>query len=253
MSFLDSSAFWGIAGIAVGFLVSAFFFFRGKSKKILKYKVDSISLITESMADIPEIRITLAGQPVQSITSSTIEFTNIGNQNISSDDFANLAPLRISVKNKFFSTSNGYQIISDSPSTALALHGDSQNIISIEFDFLRPKQSFSITLLHEGNLSVDGELKTGKMVNAASIKPLMDRTELSIYGIFAAIGAIFFSTIFFCMFLESEKYSIIEAFSYSITLSLIIIFLISIVILVITFILYLFSNLKDKLKSKFKF
>ena len=144
MPLWESSAFWGIAGIVGGILVSTFFFIRGKSRKILKYEIRSTALITKNMLNIPEISITLAGQPVQSITSSTIKFTNIGNQTITSDDFAKLAPLRISVKNKFFSTVDGFQIASDNPYTAPVLHETNENAIDILFDFLRPKQSISI-------------------------------------------------------------------------------------------------------------
>lgn len=252
MPFWDSSAFWGIAGIVGGILVSTFFFIRGKSKKILKYEIRSTVLITKNMLNIPEISITLAGQPVQSVTSSTIKFTNIGNQAITSDDFAKLAPLRISVKNKFFSMADGFQIVSDNPNTAPVLHETNEKAVVISFDFLRPKQSFSITFLHDGALSADGHLKTGEMIDAASIKPWIDKYDMSVYSKIAIITSFALFCCSFGMLSTSENLSIIKIAAISIGISVITFLLITAAALLLELIWSFCSKIKELLKSKFK-
>lgn len=217
----------------------------------MKYEIRSTLLITKNMLNIPEISITLAGQPVQSVTSSTIKFTNIGNQEITSDDFAKLAPLRISVKNKFFSMADGFQIVSDSPYTAPVLHETNEKAVVISFDFLRPKQSFSITFLHDGALSADGHLKTGEMIDAASIKPWIDKYNMSVYSKMGIIPS--FATFCYCLgIFTSENLSKIKIAAISIGMSVITFLLFTASALLYELIWSFCSKIKELLKSKFK-
>lgn len=163
MMLWESSAFWGIAGIIGGIVVATFFFVVQRKIKILEYQVDSTKLITDEMINIPGIKITLDSQPVRNLTSTTIKFTNSGNQTITSDDFATLAPLGISVTGRFFNIQHGYHTTSDNPNSIPFVKTLDDKTVNIEFDFLKQKQSCSITILHDGALSVLGELKSGKI------------------------------------------------------------------------------------------
>lgn len=162
MPFWESSLFWGIAGIVAGFVVATFFFLIGKNKKILEYQVTSTNLITKDMAEIPGINITLDGQPVANLISSTVKFMNAGNQTIVPDDFATLEPLGIGVEKHLLSLQHGYHISSDNPNSCPLIKAIDDKTINIEFDFLKPKQSFLVTVLHDGDISIFGELKAGK-------------------------------------------------------------------------------------------
>lgn len=161
MSFLESSAFWGIAGIVIGAIIATFFFYIGKSKKIIEYQVISTNLITKDMTNIPGISIVLDGKPIEDLVSTTIKFINSGNQTIYPNNFATLEPLGATVSGQFLNIHN-YQAISDNPNSCPYVTFVNGNTVSIEFDFLKPKQSITVTLWHSGSITVLGELKSGK-------------------------------------------------------------------------------------------
>lgn len=162
MEFSQSDIFLTITSALIGAIISAIFFILGKNKKLLEYQIASVNLITEEMTNIPGISIMLDGEPIKNLIATTIKFINSGNQTICPDDFAKLEPLSTVVTDQFLSTENGYQINCDNPNSCPSIKIIGDNTANIEFDFLKPKQSFTITLWHSGNLSVLGELKTGK-------------------------------------------------------------------------------------------
>ena len=158
----SSSDLLGIAGLVVGLIgisVSVFLYFRSKNKKILEYRIDSTQLITESMTHIPNLKVIIGDQPVETLISTTIEFVNSGNQSIVASDFAIKEPLGISTTGHLHS----YDVFTDNPNSLPSLQTVNDNNFSNAFVFLKEKQTFSITLLHDGNLTVLGELKTGKI------------------------------------------------------------------------------------------
>lgn len=179
MLFLTTLDFWSVGGFLIGILsliIAIVFYFRGKIKKTLKYEITTTELITNDMANIPGISITLEGKSVYSVSSSIIKFTNVGNQTIVMEDFAKLSPLQLSAKNQFYSVGES-RIAVDNPNTAPVLYQTSENTVEIKFDFLRSKQSFAVLLVHDGALSVQGELKVGKIVSTISTESLNDKAE----------------------------------------------------------------------------
>lgn len=187
MPLFESFDLWSIGGFAVGIvgiILAIVFYFRGKNRKILEYEMHSTNLITEDMANIPGISISLNGQPVSNLISTTIRFINTGNQTILSDDFATLEPLGILAERQFFNTNQGISVYSDNPNSiphikTMNTNGNNQYI---EVEFIKPKESISITLLHDGPLTISGDLKSGKKVQERShtSKPTL------IYSIIAA-------------------------------------------------------------------
>lgn len=161
MSFLESSSFWSIALSVIGILVSFLFFYLSTNRKKLGYRKESTKLITKNMADNSEIGIMLNGQRIENIVSSTVKFINTGNQTIMSDDFATLEPLGISVSGRFFNTSQTLNLDSNNPNLSSSVEIVDEKNIRIEFDFLKPKQYISVKLLHDGELTILGELKSG--------------------------------------------------------------------------------------------
>ena len=162
MPFWESSIFWGIAGIVAGIIVATFFFLIGQNKKLLEYQVITANLVTKDITNIPGISIMLDGEPLEDLVSTTIKFTNSGNQTIVPDDFATLEPLGATVTGQFLSAKHGYQVSCDNPNSCPYIKIINDNTANIDFDFLKPKQSFTITLWHSGILSVLGELKAGR-------------------------------------------------------------------------------------------
>ena len=154
----DSSAFWGIAGIVVGIIVATFFFLIGKNKKILEYQITSFSLISKELSNIPSINVTFHEQPVKSLISTAIQFTNVGNQTIVSSDFASMDSLSVHIDHLY-----GYNVTADNKNLLPLIKSIDDNVIDIKFEFLKPNQSFTVKILHDGDVGVFGELKTGKI------------------------------------------------------------------------------------------
>ena len=161
MPFWESSLFWGIVGLVGGLAVAVFFFILGKSRRVLGYDITSTPLVTEKMTDIPGLSVTLDGRPVQNLTSTTVKFTNEGNQTITLSDFAAREPLSISFSGGLLNTWYGHFVSSQNPNSTPTLEIIDDTTMNVEFDFLKPKQAFAVTLLHDGEFSVAGELKSG--------------------------------------------------------------------------------------------
>lgn len=163
MSFWESSVFWGIAGIIGGFIVAAFFFYVGKAKKSLVYQISTSALITDEINSTPGLKISVGNEPAINVSSTTITFINGGNQTINSSDFATLSPLQIITSEHFFNAENIDVSYIKTRNKALnpRIRVVEKNKIIVEFEYLKPKQEFEITVLHDGELSVSGDLKTG--------------------------------------------------------------------------------------------
>lgn len=165
MPLWKSDTFWGIVGFAVGIvglLMAIIFYYLGKTRKILEYSILSTRLITEEMAKIPGLTVSIYDQPVRNLISTTLRINNAGNQTVLGADFAALAPLTAKVTGYFLDTQYGYHISTSNPNSGLSIKQIKGDTVHIEFDFLKPKQFIEITLLHDGNISLTGELKSGK-------------------------------------------------------------------------------------------
>lgn len=175
MSLIDklwnSTPFWGIVGLIGGIIVASFFFLVGRKQKILEYQIISTPLITKSVSKISGLNVTIDDIPVKTLTSTTIHFFNMGSEKIELTDFASLEPLGIHVSGSILhsqlsANASGHH----NRNLNLRLKSQEDQTINIEFDFFRPKGTFSVTILHEGQLLVHGELKEGK------VRPYHSRT-----------------------------------------------------------------------------
>lgn len=80
MPFWESSAFWGIAGIVVGFLGSTIYYFVGKERYSMKHRMTTKQIVTREITSIPEIKVSFDDRAIEELTESTIKFVNSGNQ-----------------------------------------------------------------------------------------------------------------------------------------------------------------------------
>lgn len=167
MKYLQMPIVQILASAFFGFCISFMFFFLGKKKKKLQYNIASVPLITDAMPDIPGITITMNGQPINDLVSTEITFHNTGNQNIESADFAQAAPLTIVTDGKFFDPEGSLAVISrGGQASSFSITRQSQQAILLNFDYVKPKQVFSISVLHSGSISVCGTLKAGKITKS---------------------------------------------------------------------------------------
>ena len=181
MPFGETSFFWGIAGIVGGFIVAAFFFYIGKSKKSLVYQILTANLITDEINNLPGLKISVGDEPATNLASTTVKFINNGNQTISSSDFASLSPLHITASKHIFNIANidTSYIKARNKTLNPSINVVGNDSIIIGFEYLKPKQEFEITVLHDGKLSVGGDLKSGSFQNYDSALRRPNRKYIS--------------------------------------------------------------------------
>lgn len=157
---MDCGTFWTIVGnliSLIGLIAAVVFFILGKKKILLQYATSTTPLVTEKMAAILNDRISIDGQPIKNLDSTTIRFVNSGNQPITSTDFAEQDRLRIVLSGELY----GFDVSKGNQKLTPTLAPIDSKTINIVFENLKPKQYFAVTLLHDGSLNVYGELKTG--------------------------------------------------------------------------------------------
>ena len=156
---LDANAFWGIAGMVVGVSATVIVFLLQKKKTLLQYRKSTTPLITEKMAGILNDRMSIDGQPVKRMSSTTISFINSGNQRIKSSDFSEQEPLRIILKGHLY----GHDVSLGNQKLLPKIEPVNDKELNISFENLKPRQFFRVTILHDETLDILGELTTGTM------------------------------------------------------------------------------------------
>lgn len=162
----------GIVGIVVsiiGIVVSI----RLRNRQILKFSVSSVNLIKNEMTNIPGIQITFDGEQITELISTTIKIINTGNTTITPNNFAFSDPLAIKTSGQFFGAkdTNTCYVASGNPNTDPKIKPIANNHIRIEFEFFKPKQGITITLLHSGIVHVCGELIEGTITQDTYLPP----------------------------------------------------------------------------------
>lgn len=169
--------FLSVGGFVVGilgFVSGVFFYLKGKDKKILEYRINSKALISVEHIEEPKIKLLYDEQPIHKLTLTHVIFTNLGNQTIYSYDFATQAQLGIKVSRCFPDSSPEFKIDTDNPNSGISVECINSNLVRINFDFLKPKQIFKITFLHDGDIDILGELKSGKIKRHRELPQIPD-------------------------------------------------------------------------------
>ena len=164
---IDLLSVGGFAITVISTILAIVFYCRGKAKKSLVYQISTSDLITDKINSTPGIKISVGDEPAVKVSSTTIIFTNNGNQTITSSDFSSLFPLQIFVAGHIFNAKNIDESYINTQSKTLnpQIEVVEDHKIVIKFEYLKPKQKFEITVLHDGLLVVDGDLKTGTLQN----------------------------------------------------------------------------------------
>ena len=170
MPFWKSIDFLSVGGFAItviSTILAIVFYCRGKAKKSLVYQISTSDLITDKINSTPGIKISVGDEPAVKVSSTTIIFTNNGNQTINSSDFSSLFPLQVFVAGHIFNAKNIDESYINTRVKTLnpKIEVVKDYKIVIKFEYLKPKQKFEITVLHDGILVVDGDLKTGTLQN----------------------------------------------------------------------------------------
>lgn len=158
MSFLHSPIFWGVVGVVgvfLGIFASAYF----SNRKVLEHLEHSSKLIPKDISNIPGLTITMHGKPIQDLIATEIKFFNGGNQTIESSDFAKAEQLGAAIDGTYY----GAEISSSNPNSAPAVKVVDEHTLAVDFDFLKPNDSITLILWHNGKASIRGDIKFGKV------------------------------------------------------------------------------------------
>lgn len=166
--------FIGITGVILGILgiVFAFiFYFKGKKKKKLVYTSESTVLVSEKLSNYEDLKILYNNKEIKSLCSTTIKIKNMGNDIIEPHDLIPSMPITINTSDKFlFQDVSKYEFTSSNSKNRILLNKMNDSQISVNFDFINPKDEITITLLHTGDISIDGDLKQGEVKNYTKMK-----------------------------------------------------------------------------------
>lgn len=164
-SLLEPGTIVGIIGAAIG-LWGLWSAYKAKRTQVLEYEITSTQILTNGANNIPGLQIVVGDEFASSnLTSSEIEFCNRGNTTIHQRDFPSKAKLRIITSGRFFNieTINKDLIKSSNPALNPDIDIINDETLEISFEYLKPKEKFSLSVLHDGEICVKGDLKSGKI------------------------------------------------------------------------------------------
>lgn len=171
---IDASIIIALISLAVtifGTLVAVVGVRISMPNKSVNFWTSSIPLIDSKTSGVQNHTILVDGQIVQALVKTTVGFTNHGVHQIEKSDFSETLPLEITTTGRFFHPEGGYIVNAKDPGSIKVSPLD-EHTIAIDCAYIKSHQFFSVDVLHDGDLSVLGELKTG------TIKP--DKVDVSI-------------------------------------------------------------------------
>lgn len=208
-SFLEPGTIVGIIGAAIG-IWGLWVGYKGKRTQILEHQISSAQIITNRTNNIPGLKIVVGDEFASDLISSKIEFFNRGNTTIMQKDFASTAPLQIVTSGHFFNTDtiSNESIESSNSNLNPDLKISGTKTLTISFEYLKPKQFFSITVLHDGDISIHGDLTVGKIQPVQNSSDERNRPRQIIKRLRTlALSGIFFGIMMTIMLVFSSLFS----------------------------------------------
>lgn len=164
---IDWQTILSISGIILTIffgILSYIFYRKGIKKKKLLITSNSTILISEDLSNYNGLQISYNNEDVKTLTSTTITIRNIGNDVIEKNDIIPSDPITFTTTNKFLSTNNEeYKVVSSNKKISASLLKNDESKLQLDFDFINPKNELSVTLLHNGDISINGDLKNGNI------------------------------------------------------------------------------------------
>ena len=92
----------------------------------------------------------------------TITIKNIGNLTIEVSDISSSSPITFCASKEFLLNDvKDYILYSSNKNSSFSLLKINKSKIQLVFDYLKPEEEISLTLLHSGILKINGDLKNG--------------------------------------------------------------------------------------------
>ena len=169
----NSSILWGIIGIVGGFLVSLLFFTLSQKQRKLSYSISTTPIIVKKNTKISDLVITYKDRNIDNLSTSYIKIKNIGNDTLELNDFPELNKLSLTTDGVFLINSiNELEITKSNKFMKINPSLISSNRIELSFDYFDPKNEFSFSVFHTGDIKVCGSIKNGKITNDTQIEKI---------------------------------------------------------------------------------
>ncbi len=193
---LISNLFWCIIGIIGGAIVAII----NKKRKRLTRKIVTVPLISEKASTINGLEIKYDSCSIKNLFSSTIQIKNSGNTTINNIDIPKKFPFSIHTDGIFITDKLNIQLPdihneNDIHINFIENYNGMFSDVTIDFEFISPKQLVTFSLLHTGKISLGRWIiKEGKVLESNEI---LDETE-TVHSI--TLRAIFISCIITLIF-----------------------------------------------------
>lgn len=169
----NSSLLWGIIGLVGGFLISLLFFTLSKKQRKLSYSISTTPIIVKKITKISDLVITYKNKSIDNLSTSFIKMKNIGNDTLEFTDFPELNKLSITTDGVFLINSiNELEITKSNKFMKVNPSLISSKKIEFSFDYFDPKNEFSLSIFHTGNIEVSGTIKNGRIINDTQIEKI---------------------------------------------------------------------------------
>lgn len=173
-------------------------------RKKLYYSLYSATLVEVKSEDIQGHTVVIDGKPAKSLIKTTVVFRNSGNREITSSDFSDTMPLRITAAERIFHPKESYQVKAKDPKSIKIKIVD-EKTIEINFTYIKAKRSFSFEVLHDGKLSVSGEPKTGELRDGLGLDTLFNKIGLIFYAALLFFSLVFTELLLACAYSLSDS------------------------------------------------
>lgn len=152
----------GIAGLIFSYYIAK----RDKRSRELKCMIVSTNLIAKSESLFPKLSIKYDNQDLVSFTSTKIRIKNAGTEVLKMSDIAKSDPITFITKtsNNAFLLDFGIIYTSDALNN-FSIEKITANSIKLSFDYIEPKDTVVVQLLHTGKENADIEIK-GAVIGA---------------------------------------------------------------------------------------
>lgn len=164
----------GIAGIAIGFIVALYFYFKSKHISKLRYTINNLKLIDLNASEIPDsITMNYGDKTISTLNKTTIKIWNVGKKPILRSELSSQY-IEIPFDNKRFKI---VSIVVNQSSKYASVDKPiiEDNSIKLAFDFLEYKDNITVTILHD---STDIPNKIlGHIIGAPDFVNISERQE----------------------------------------------------------------------------
>lgn len=158
----ESSVLWGIIGLIATIFFGYIFYIKSTQNKSLSLFTTSDTLVSESLTRYKGLKIFYNKKTIKKLVSTTITIKNIGNLTIENSDISPSSPIMFCTSKEFLLNDvKDYVLYNSNKNSSVSLSKINKSKIQLVFDYLKPGDVISITLLHSGILKINGDLKNG--------------------------------------------------------------------------------------------